>query len=691
MRSYSSLGMKFLLAIGLFSTGFSLFLIYQTWKSSHDSLQQMLGQQAELAMAFEIALEETDSQEISSDSDEAVRSDSKIELHNQMIKEIFEKAQKNYPHVIIRAKGDQLAKILRQTSSEGPRIYRLFENNPTLESMDRVIKLNGRNYLTKFRMKRSDISLTDPRSELRMIAIPLEGYQSQVNELTLRRFSKLMFALLALFAGIFCSFELLVGRPIRKITAYFRQTTQQGQEILFKPLKVTSNDEIGLLADSFNRLGQKLRGLYETLEAKVRNRTFELQQANTSLRHKVMECRQAEERANILAREATSANRAKSEFLANMSHELRTPMNAIMGFSDVLSESEMGEEHRSYVDMIMVSSHNLLNLINDILDYSRLESEKMDIDIRDCQIGDLICEIESMLRPVASKKNIAFEVLQCDMVPEMIKTDPLRLRQCLTNLIDNAIKFTEKGHVYISVSLQDHDGQAFLQFDVEDTGIGIPEEKLPVIFDSFTQVDSAASRKYGGTGLGLAITRRLVQLLGGRISVVSTQGRGSVFTLEVPTGIQWSDVNTQVWNKYLPVDEINEIFETEKGTIMYNGRILVAEDNPSNQKLIAILLQKMGLEVTLADDGLEAVEQCAHQTFDIILMDMQMPNLNGYDATRQLRSQGVKSPIIAVTANAMSGDEQKCMSAGCDGYLSKPIDRSKLNELIEQHLGVQAG
>jgi signal transduction histidine kinase len=691
MRSYSSLGMKFLLAIGLFSTGFSLFLIFQTWKSSHDSLQQMLGQQAELAMAFEIALEDTDSPEISSGSEEAMRSGSKIELHNQMIKEIFEKAQKNYPHVIIRAKGDQLAKILRQSSSEGPRIYRLFENNPTLESMDRVIKLNGRNYLTKFRMKRNDISLTDPRSELRMIAIPLEGYQSQVNELTLQRFSKLMFALLALFAGIFCSFELLVGRPIRKITAYFQQTTQQGQEILFKPLKVTSNDEIGLLADSFNRLGQKLRGLYETLEAKVRNRTFELQQANTSLRHKVMECRQAEERANILAREATSANRAKNEFLANMSHELRTPMNAIMGFSDVLSESELSEEHRSYVDMIMDSSHNLLSLINDILDFSKLESEKIDIDIRDCQIGDLISEIESMLRPVASEKNIAFEILQCDMIPETIKTDPLRLRQCLTNLIDNAIKFTEKGHVYISVSLQDHDGQAFLQFDVEDTGIGIPQEKLPVIFDSFTQVDSAASRKYGGTGLGLAITRQLVQLLGGRISVVSTQAKGSIFTLEIPTGVQWSDVNTQVWNKYLPVDEINERLETEKGLVMYNGKVLVAEDNPSNQKLIAILLQKMGLEVTLADDGLEAVEQCAHQTFDIILMDMQMPNLNGYDATRQLRSQGVQTPIIAVTANAMTGDEQKCMSAGCDGYLSKPIDRSKLNELIEQHLGVQAG
>ncbi|MHC5158392.1 MAG: response regulator [Planctomycetota bacterium] len=691
MRSYSSLGMKFLLAIGLFSTAFSLFLVYQTWKSSHDSLQQMLGQQAELAMAFEIALEEAKTLADSPGNRDAFNSaEQKTGLHGQMVKAIFEEAQKHYPHVIIRAKGEQLFKILRQASSEGPRIYHLFDNNPTLESMDRIIKLNGRNYLTKFRMDRNDVSLTDPHSELRMIAIPLEGYQSQVNELTLQRFSKLMFALLALFGGIFCSFELLVGRPIKKITACFRQTTQQGQEEIFRPLQVRSNDEIGLLADSFNRLGQKLRNLYETLETKVHKRTFELQQANINLRHKVMECQRAEERATILAGEATSANRAKSEFLANMSHELRTPMNAIVGFSEVLADDVLSEEHRSYVDMVIENGKNLLHLIDDILDYSRVESGKMDIDIRECRVGDLISETESMLRPVASKKNLAFEVLQCDMIPETIQTDPLRLRQCLTNLIENAVKFTEAGYVYVDVGLINYDGEAFLQFIIEDTGIGIPEDQLSLIFESFTQADSAMTRKYGGTGLGLAITKRLVTLLGGHISVASTEGKGSAFAFEIPTGVQWPDMNVPVWNKYLPVDEINETLETEKGHVMYNGKVLVAEDNPSNQKLIAILLRKMGLDVVLVDDGLQAVEQCGQQTFDLILMDMQMPRMNGYDAVRQLRSQGVQTPIIAVTANAMSGDDQKCIDVGCDGYLSKPIDRKKLEELIGQYLGVQA-
>ena len=691
MRSYSSLGMKFLLAIGLFSTAFSLFLVHQTWKSSHESLQQMLGQQAELAMAFEIALEES-----GSDSDMVTPGPSLLTKEEsarrfKTIEQVFEKVQNTYPQVIIRASGDQLGNILSRSGPEGLRVYRFFESNPTLETLDRIIKFNDRNYLTKFRMERNDVSLTDPRSELRMIAIPLEGYRSQVNEQTMSRFSVLSFALLGLFGAIYCSFELLVGRPLKKIAAYFCRVTDQGQDFSFTPLQTLSQDEIGLLARSFNRLRGKLENLYETLDAKVRKRTFELQQVNERLRHTISECQQSEEHAKTLAHEASAANRAKSDFLANMSHELRTPMNAIMGFSQVLSEENIKQEHQSYINMIASNSQNLLTLINDILDYSKIESGKMKVEICDCQIGDMVTEIESMLRPSAMQKKIRFEVLQCDPIPAVIKTDSLRLRQCLLNLISNAIKFTETGSVYVNITLQHRRGEVYVRFDVEDTGIGVSEEKLPVIFESFTQADSATTRKYGGSGLGLSITRQLVKLLGGKISVVSTEGWGSVFTIEIPAGVQWPDEDTPVWNKYLPVDEINEIHETEKGTVMYNGKVLVAEDNPSNQKLIAILLQKMGLEVTLADDGLEAVEKCDAETFDVILMDMQMPNLNGYDATRQLRSQGVKTPIIAVTANAMTGDEQKCMDVGCDGYLSKPIDRNKLDELVSRHLAVHVG
>ena len=692
MRSYSSLGMKFLLAIGLFSTTFSCFLVYQTWRSTHESLKQMLSQQAELAMAFEIAIGDvyTNTQtETGQTLSLSVPEESS--RHPKTVRQIFEEVQKTYPHVIIRASGDQLSKILSRAGDEGLRVYRSFENNPAMESLDRIIKFNDRAYLAKFRMERNDISLTDPRSELRMIAIPLEGYQSQVNERTISRFSVLSFGLLGLFAAIYSSFELLVGRRLKKIAAYFCRETDLQQDACFTPLQIKSNDEIGLLAKSFNRLREKLAAVHEALDAKVRKRTFELQLVNENLRHKIAECQQAESHAKSLAHEAVAANRAKSNFLANMSHELRTPMNAIIGFSQVLSEENLKQEHLSYIKTITENSKNLRHLIDDILDYSKIEAGKMEIHQCECRVGDLLEEIESMLRPSTVKKNIAFEILQCDFTPQVIRTDPLRLRQCLINLISNAIKFTETGHVYVNVSLLKYQENAYIQFDVEDTGIGIAKEKISVIFNSFTQVDATTTRKYGGTGLGLSITQKLVELLNGEISVVSTEGRGSVFTIKIPVGVKWPDEEAPVWNKYLPVDEINELLETEKGTTMYQGKILVAEDNPSNQKLIDILLRKLGLEVALAADGLEAIEQCSEQTFDIILMDMQMPNLNGYDATRQLRAQGVKTPIIAVTANAMTGDEQKCIDVGCDGYLSKPIDRSKLEELISQHLTVQVG
>lgn len=693
MRSYSGLGMKFLLVIGLFLTAFSIFLIYQTWKGSHESLQQMLGQQAELAMAFETALEEIVNE---SDIESSELSSEVLAQRANTIERVFEKVQSIYPQVVIRASGEQLNTILSRSGIEGLRVYHFFQNNPTLEWLDQIIKFNDRNYLAKFKMERNDRSLTDPGSQLRMIAIPLEGYQSQINEQTVARFSVLAFALLGLLLGIYASFELLVGKRLRRIAAYFCRATDHNQEI-FTPLKTRSKDEIGLLAKSFNRLRGKLQELYETLDAKVRKRTFELQLANEHLRRKVSECQQAEEHAKHLAHEAAAANRAKSDFLANMSHELRTPMNAIMGFSQVLSEENLKPEVQSYIDMIADNSKNLLTLINDILDYSKIESGKLEIEIKDCIVEHLVTEVESMLRPSAVRKNIRLELLQCDLIPQVIKTDPQRVRQCLINLIGNAIKFTETGYVYVNVSLQSDSDDVYLRFDVEDTGIGISQEKLPLIFDSFTQADSATTRKYGGTGLGLSITRQLVELLGGTLSVVSKEGCGSVFTMLIPAGIQWPNENEEVWNKYLLVDEIYETLKTEKGTIMYkgtttySGKVLVAEDNPSNQKLIAILLQRMGLDVTLADDGIEAIKKCDSETFDIILMDMQMPNLNGYDATRQLRSQGVKTPIIAVTANAMTGDEQKCIDVGCDGYLSKPIDRNKLDELVAQHLTVQVG
>ncbi|MCI0498416.1 MAG: ATP-binding protein [Planctomycetales bacterium] len=687
MKTQTKLGMKFLLMIGLFSTGFSLFQVYQAWENSRTSLDTLLRQQVQLAMAFDHAIDQAaHAGGPGASSDSSVAEKTTNPLHFRTAQDIFDNVQENYPYAILRASGPELTGILQDAGSEGARIYRLFTNNPSLDSAVASIAFHGRNYLAQFQINRMDSTPADPLAGLRMIAIPTQGYQETLNDQVLRRFSLRMFALLGLLGAIFVTFEVLVVRRLRRIAAYFRKAALQEEGFHFEPLRIEAHDEIGHLAWSFNRLGQKLAELYDTLDAKVRHRTDKLQQLNVRLRQKMTDCRQAEEQAAVLAQEAMTANRVKSEFLANMSHELRTPMNAIIGFSEVLSDEALTDEQRSCVQIINSSGKSLLALINDILDYSKIEAGKLTVDICDCRLDRLLAEIESMLRPMASQKGIAFEVLQCDTVPRMIQTDPLRLRQCLINLINNAIKFTESGHVYVNVAFEQRDRRPWLRVDVEDTGIGIPKDKQALIFESFTQADSATTRKYGGTGLGLAITKRLAKLLGGDVSVVSESGGGAVFTLTIPAGAERSA--EAGWNKY---EQTDAILDAEKGTDMYTGKVLVAEDNPSNQKLMQILLQKMGLEVVLASDGLEAVEKGAAETYDLILMDMQMPALNGYDATRRLRSQGVKTPIIAVTAHAMTGDEEKCLAAGCDGYLSKPIERSKLTEIIDRYATARAG
>jgi signal transduction histidine kinase/ActR/RegA family two-component response regulator len=679
MQSHTNLGMKFLLAIGLFATAFTFFLAYQTWQSNHAHLEQLLGQQTELAMVFEDAIEEV----VGRLNEHADGNECKA---GEVTGRVFEHVDENYPHAIVRGSGWELHRKLQLSSPEGTRVYQIFEKNPALITMKKQFEMDGRQYIAQFSRESFDETAGPLIS---MIAIPLGGYKTQVDDMAFGRLQVLMFALLGLIGAVYATFQLLVGRRLKRIARYFHHASENDEGIRFESLPIKARDEIGLLAENFNRLGKKLENLYKTLEAKVRQRTAELQRANSSLHQKVRQCRQAEEQAQVLAHEAMSANRAKSEFLANMSHEIRTPMNSVMGFSEVLSEDDLTADQREYVQMITSNSRALLELINDILDYSKIEAGKLHVETRQCNIGQILEELESMLRPLAVQNQIDFEILQCGVIPEIIKTDPLRLRQCLINLITNAIKFTQQGHVYVNVTLKLHDEEPFIHFDIEDTGIGIEKDKLSVVFDSFTQEDGATTRKFGGTGLGLAITKKLSELMGGRVSLTSEKGAGSVFSIVIPAGVDWTEKDKKLWNKYYQVDEINELDRIEKGNEMFNGKILVAEDNPSNQKLITILLQKMGLEVTISDDGQKAVEKCAEESFDLILMDMQMPNMNGYDATRQLRSQGLETPIIAVTANAMMGDEEKCLDAGCDGYISKPIDRNRLSEVIGQYIAAQ--
>ncbi len=400
--------------------------------------------------------------------------------------------------------------------------------------------------------------------------------------------------------------------------------------------------------------------------------------------------KQAKEQAEQMSRElmeatarAEAANAAKSQFLANMTHEIRTPMNAIIGFSDILAEQELAAEQKGYIDLIRNSGRHLLSLINDILDLSKIEAGQFQVEWRQCELATVLDSVEAMMCSLADKKGLEFRVIKSPDVPDLMHTDSSRLRQCLVNLISNAIKFTQAGHVHLRVFLDGQRSDPCLCFEVEDTGIGIPLEKQEAVFEAFTQADGTTTRKYGGTGLGLTITKKLIGLLGGTVSLRSQPGQGSVFSLTMPAGSCPLDT---------PLAPDSSTFEPVAAKHLrtqdaqFCGRVLVAEDVQTNQILIKLLLERLGLDVIVAANGNEAVEEATRKAYDLVLMDVQMPEKNGHEATRQLRDLGVTTPIVALTAHAMKEDRQACLDAGCDDYLTKPIDRDKLVGVLARYL-----
>jgi len=375
---------------------------------------------------------------------------------------------------------------------------------------------------------------------------------------------------------------------------------------------------------------------------------------------------------------AEGANRAKSAFLANMSHEIRTPMTSIMGFADSLLESDQTpEERREALQTIRRSARHLLDLINDILDISRIEAGRMTIEQIPVDIAQIAADVASLMRPVAIAKKIDLQLTFGEQVPKTVLTDPLRVKQLLVNLVSNAVKFTDQGHVRVHVSSETRDDNCFVNFAVTDTGVGLTPQQLARLFQPFTQADESMTRRYGGTGLGLAISKRLAELLGGELSVESLPGVGSAFRFSVHGG---PVAELQM------VQQLNEssLSTTDRADylVRLRGRILLAEDGLDNQKLLSQILRKAGAEVVVAENGRAALEAMIREEFHIVVMDMQMPEMDGYTATRQLRSMGFHLPIIALTAHAMSGDRQKCLDAGCSDYLTKPIAKSALLSAI---------
>jgi signal transduction histidine kinase/ActR/RegA family two-component response regulator len=487
------------------------------------------------------------------------------------------------------------------------------------------------------------------------IGLSLGPMQSQI---AAKRLQSLGIGLGFLVLGLIISTAALrrVVGPLKKLRDATRAVSRGEYD---RPIEIRTGDEVQDLAEDFDRMVSELRHTMGLLE----HRTEELQQA-------------------LVVSEG--ATKAKSEFLANMSHEIRTPMNGVLGMVELLAATELNNTQRRYVDIIQNSGGSLLSVINEILDFSKIEAGKLTLEHVPFDLVSIVGEVIELFSEIAGAKSVSLSVESKEGRPHTFLGDPHRMRQVLNNLVSNAIKFTDAGGaVQIRIEAAPMaDGRVPVTIQVEDTGIGIAPEKSSTVFEAFRQADGSTSRQYGGTGLGLAIVGELVRMMGGEITVDSEPGKGSNFTVTLPLETAPAILSAQ--------DQPDRPATAGGDDPKIGAHVLLVEDNLVNQLVAREALSRLGCSVVIANNGVEAVDKWKSEPFDLILMDCQMPQMDGFDATTNIRAaeqregEGRHTPIVALTAHAMDEDRQRCITAGMDDYLSKPFDKAALVAILER-------